>query len=239
MVRRYVVVGLVALYLGLPMGGPTMAQDPPTQGFAPQEAGTQAPATSQPADAPQVASDYRGGLRKMEEDIVDLKERVYNTKTRLVLLKERILADVVSGSYAIILHRNRMSSSFALEQVHYHINGKSRLYLTRRDADLDSSGEIVVHSGALPPGSHVIDVEMIYSGRGRLFTYMKGYQFRITSRHVFYATEGRITKIESIGYERGDFTYSIEERPSVKFQVDVVQFSAENLARLTGQTKTD
>jgi hypothetical protein len=193
----------------------------------------------QPEESSATPQDYRGSLRKMEEEIVDLKERVYNTKTRLVLLKERILADVVSGAYAVIVHRNDMGSAFTLEQMHYHIDGKSKLFMINKDGNLDTNKEFVIHSGAISPGNHVINVEMVYRGKGKVLTYMKGYQFKITSRHVFYATEGRIIKILSSGYERGDITYSVEERPSIKFKVDLFQFSAENLAKLTGKKKVD
>lgn len=208
---------------------PLLAQEPGT--------GQGQPTGSSTAENPSEDKDYSVRLRKMEEDIVGLKERVYNTKTRLVLLKERILADVVSGAYAVILHKNTMGSAFTLEQVQYHVDGKSKLFLRNKDGNLDSREEFTVYSGAISPGNHVITVEMIYRGSGKVFTYLKGYKFKITSRHVFYATEGRISKIECLGYERGDFTYSLEERPAIQFKVAQYQFSPENLAKLTGKKK--
>lgn len=53
--------------------------------------------------------EYKDRLREMEEDVVRLKEKIYKTKVRLNLLKERILSNVVAEAWAVITHANRMS----------------------------------------------------------------------------------------------------------------------------------
>ena len=193
-----------------------------------------------PSDTPdkKEAPNYEAKLRQMEERIVSLKEKIYNAKTRLVLLKERILSNVVAEAYVIIMHENDMGSSFTLDSIRYELDGnKKKLFMQNKDGILDSERSIEVYAGSINPGNHTLTVEMQYSGTGDVFSYLDGYQFKITSKYSFYATQGRIVKIESVGYERGDFTYSLEDRPAVKFKVTQYQFNQENLAKLRGEGK--
>jgi len=195
-----------------------------------------APAAAQPEPATPVQK-FDAPLREMEERIVGLKENIYATKTRLVLLKERILSNVVSEAWAIIVHQNDMGSAFSLDQVMYYMDGKKKFFMKNKDGILDSQKMIEIFSGSVVPGNHNITVEMVYTGTGSVFTYLKGYKFKITSKYTFYASQGRIVKIESVGYEKGDFTYSLEDRPAIKFLVTQYKFDKENLAKLTGEKK--
>lgn len=191
---------------------------------------------AQPEPAPQ-GQKFDAPLREMEERIVGLKENIYATKTRLVLLKERILSNVVSEAWAIIVHQNDMGSAFSLDQVMYYMDGKKKFFMKNKDGILDNQKIIEIFSGSVVPGNHNITVEMVYVGTGSVFTYLKGYKFKITSKYTFYASQGRIVKIESVGYEKGDFTYSLEDRPAIKFLVTQYKFDKENLAKLTGEKK--
>jgi hypothetical protein len=149
--------------------------------------------------------EYKDRLREMEEDVVRLKEKIYKTKVRLNLLKERILSNVVAEAWAVITHNNRMSSAFALDQVLYYLDGK-KLYFKRNTDDFL---------------------------KGKFFTYLKGYKFKITSKYTFYTSRGRIVKLDVTGYEKGGPTYSLEEKPAIKFKVVQLPFNKENIARLT------
>mgnify|MGYP006971714130 CR=1 FL=1 len=222
-------IALAALSMWLLMAAPAYAQQGPVGSS--DDAGA--------AEEEGLPPNYGAKLRKMEEDVVSLKERIYATKTRLVLLKERILSDVVNGAYAIVVHKNDMGAAFTLDQVMYYIDGKKKLFLRNKAGNLDKERQIEVFSGSVSPGNHVISVEMVYKGTGSVFTYLDGYKFKITSKYTFYASEGRIVKIQSVGYEKGDFTYSLEERPAIKFEVAQYKFNPENLAKLTGKNKDD
>lgn len=182
---------------------------------------------------------YDVRLREMEEKVVSLKERVFSTKTRLVLLKERILANVVAEAWAIIVHKNEMGSAFSLDQVLYYMDGKKKFFMMNKDGVLDGQRTIEIFSGSVVPGNHTLTVEMVYKGTGKVFTYLSGYQFKISSKYSFYASQGRIVKIEAVGYEKGDFTYSLDERPAVAFKVKQYKFDKENLAKLTGEKDQD
>jgi len=213
-------VGIGVVFLLLAVGSPLFAQEPPVEPGA--------------ASAAKGAK-YDVRLREMEEKIVNLKEKIFSTKTRLILLKERILSNVVSEAWAIIVHENGMGSAFSLDQVLYYMDGKKKFFMRNKDGILDKQPTIEIFSGSVVPGNHTITVEMIYKGTGTMFTYLKGYKFKITSKYTFYASQGRIVKIHAVGYEKGDFTYSLEDRPAVRFKVRQFKFDKENLAKLTGE----
>jgi hypothetical protein len=238
-------VGLASLLFAL--AAPLAAQEAPV---SPEESGTPAGSLADLAEDPgrdapaptDEAGDGSGGkydvrLREMEERIVTLKEKIFATKTRLVLLKERILSNVVSEAWAIIVHKNDMGGSFSLDQVLYYMDGKKKFFMRNKDGILDKQRTIEIFSGSVVPGNHTITVEMIYKGTGNIVTYLQGYKFKITSKYTFYASQGRIVKIQAVGYEKGDFTYSLEDRPAVKFVVSQYKFDKENLSKLTGEKK--
>ena len=169
----------------------------------------------------------------MEEDVVRLKEKIYKTKVRLNLLKERILSNVVAEAWAVITHNNRMSSASALDQVLYYLDGKKLYFKRNTDDFLEDNRTIEVFRGNVVPGNHTLTVEMLYTGKGKFFSYLKGYKFKITSKYTFYTSRGRIVKLDVTGYEKGGPTYSLEEKPAIKFKVVQLPFNKENIARLT------
>lgn len=223
--RLRFIVGIVSLALLL--SAPLLAQ----------EAGEPAAAAEDPSPPAVKDQKYDVRLREMEEKIVSMKEKIFATKTRLVLLKERILSNVVSEAWAIIVHKNDMGGAFSLDQVLYYMDGKKKFFMRNKDGILDKQRTIEIFSGSVVPGNHTITVEMVYKGTGKMFTYLQGYKFKITSKYTFYASQGRIVKIQAVGYEKGDFTYSLEDRPAVKFKVSQYKFDKENLAKLTGDKK--
>ncbi len=176
-------------------------------------------------------------LREMEEDIVSLKEKVYKTKVRLNLLRERILSNVIAEAWTVITHKNEMSSAFRLDHVLYYLDGKKLFYKQNHDAFLDKHRTIEVFRGNVVPGNHSLSVELIYRGSGEVFSYLKGYRFKITSKYTFYASRGRIVKLDVIGYEKGGITYSLEDKPAIQFKASQLPFNKENISRLTSGKK--
>ena len=169
-------------------------------------------------------SDYAIQLRDLEERVNDLKERVFRSKARLILLKETVLNGVISGAKAIIVHRNEMGSSFTLEQASYALDGAPLLNKTSGDGALDDQEEIELFSGSIVPGSHNLSVYLVYRGNGYgVFSYLRGYTFKIKSSHAFTAEEGKVTTLKAIAYERGGFTTDLKDRPAIRYDMEVKQ----------------
>ncbi len=180
-----------------------------------------------------VGGKFNERIREMQEEVVGLKERVYKTKVRLNLLRERILSNVVAEAWAVITHKNDMGGAFSLDHVLYYMDGKKLFYKQNRDGFLDKHRKIEVFRGNVVPGNHNLSVEMVYNGTGQVFSYLKGYRFKITSKYTFYASRGRILKLDAVGYEKGGITYSLEERPAIRFKVTQLPFNKENITSLT------
>ncbi len=210
-----------------PAGGEWATPDTVTGGAA------DAAAAGALASDPDKDREYKDRLREMEEDVVLLKEKIYKTKVRLNLLKERILSNVVAEAWAVITHANRISNAFALDQVLYYLDGKKLYFKRNTNNFLEDNRTIEVFRGNVVPGNHTLTVEMLYTGKGKFFTYLKGYKFKITSKYTFYTSRGRIVKLDVTGYEKGGPTYSLEEKPAIKFKVVQLPFNKENIARLT------
>ena len=192
---------------------------------APAAAGAAPAATpATPPAAPVDDSDYAVKLRSLEERVNDLKERVFRSKARLILLRETVLNGAISGAKAVIVHRNEMGSSFTLEQAGYALDGAPLFNKTDTEGGLDDQEEIELFNGSIVPGNHNISVFLLYRGNGYgLFSYLRGYTFRIQSSHAFTAEEGKITTVKVVAYEKGGFTVDLKDRPAIRYDVEVKQ----------------
>ena len=196
--------------------GPTPAS-PPTGARGTEAGGT-------PAGADEV-HDFK--LRELEEKVVNLKEKVFRSKTRLLLLKERLLNDVIAEAKVVIFHENDMGSSFKPVSVLYHLDGEKIYFQDDSTKMLEDTATFEIFNQNLVPGNHVLSVEMVYRGDSALFAYLKDYLFKLRASYTFYATKGKITTVRAIGYQKGDITYDLRERPSITFDVKQVSYTAE------------
>jgi len=162
---------------------------------------------------------YDFALRELEERIIGLKERIFKTKTRLLLLKERILNDVIAEAKAVIEHRNEMGPSFKLVRIIYHLDGEKIYYQDKSSPTLATKKSFQIYSANILPGDHVLSVEMVYRGDSSVFTYLRDYLFKLRANFTFYATKGKITRVQAVGYKKGNITWELTKRPSIKFRV--------------------
>ena len=110
---------LAAVMLVLPQAALAQAADPTA---APETEDTAAPAAAPAAPAaPEPGTQaYKHKLRSLEERVVNLKEKIFRTKTRLLLLKERILNDVIAEARLVVHHLEFDCGSILreLERIH-------------------------------------------------------------------------------------------------------------------------
>ena len=252
---RRVTVGLTCFVVLLAVAPSALSQNSsdPAQKAGASEPAKEAASPPQPApaatpDAPKApaadtkpksgalksssSSQYDNKLRELEEKVVGLKERIYKTKTRLLLLKERILNDVIAEAKAIIVHSDEMGPSFKLQRVIYHLDGDKIYYQDENSGSLEGKERFEVYSANVLPGNHVLSVEMTYRGDSSVFTYMKDYVFRLRANFTFYATKGKITRVESVGYKKGDITWDLTKRPSITFRVRQTSYSKDAIDKV-------
>ncbi len=154
------------------------AETPPAAAAAPVK-----PVPSSDASLP-VTSDeaFQTRVKTLEEQVVDLKEKIYRTKARLLLLQETVLGgDLTSGARAVLVHHNEMGGSFALESVAYALDGAPILTRSDKDGDLAKRHEFEIFNGRIVPGHHQIAVRLVYQGQGfGVFSYLEGYKFNVS-----------------------------------------------------------
>ncbi len=162
---------------------------------------------------------YGERLDGLQSEVDVLKDKIFRSKARLALLKETVLRGVMAGSRVIIAHRNLMTSGFRLVRIVFIMDGAQIYARTDETGALDQEDELTIYDGNLPPGPHNVTVELTYQGHGYgVFSYLSGYTFESRSSHSFTAPENAAVKLGSIGFERGNPTTEMKDRPAVSWQ---------------------
>ncbi len=164
------------------------------------------------------AGTYAVRLRDLEQRINELKEQIFRSKARLSLLAETVLQGVVAGSQAVIVHENKMSSSFRLVRAVYALDGAPIFNRTDEEGGLGEQDEFQVYNGSIVPGEHTLTVNLEYRGHGfGIFSYLRGYRFKVRSNYTFTAPEGKAVTLRVVAYEKGGPTAPLEERPAIRY----------------------
>lgn len=180
----------------------------------------QQPAFEPPAEG---SPEYVLRLQELEDRVNDLKEQIFRSKSRLVLLRERVLGTRIGGSQAILSHVNDMSATFSLQQVIYSLDGNQLYSASNDDGELDDRERIEIYNGAILPGPHNVAVEMIFVGNGfGLFSYLEGYRVRVRSSYAFTAEDGKVAELDIVAYEQGGVNQPIEERADIRYELEFV-----------------
>lgn len=197
------VVGALLLMAATALGGSAFGQDP----GAPADDGA----------AEQAAADFRRELRTVEEDVSDLKERVFRSKATLKLLKELVIDSALTGSRLVMWHVNKLGGGYSMESAQYFLDGKSVFSKVDPGGTLDTVREIKVSDSSIPAGSHSLQVNLVLRGKGyKVFSYLRTYQFKVTSSYVFNLEEGKVTTLRVLADSRGGLRNFVE-RPTIQY----------------------
>jgi hypothetical protein len=200
---------------------PAFAQGPAAASTPARAAAT--PEASPAGKSPKTAEEaFSTRVRTLEEQVVDLKEKVFRSKARLQLLQETVLGgDLSSGARAVLFHRNEMGNSFVLESVAYALDGAPIFTRTDESEDLGKRDELAIFNGRIVPGQHQIAVRLVYRGHGYgVFSYLEGYRFKVQSSYTFNAEPGKVTTVRVVGFEKGGLTTDLQDRPAVRYDVE-------------------
>lgn len=209
------------------------APAPPAPAAAPATPAATEPAPAESAPAPQAAAtpapasepdaSYSVRLKGLEQRVDELKEKIFRSKARLNLLKETVLHGVIAGSRAIVLHRNEMGGSFRLIKAVFAMDGQQVFAKSDDSGSLGEKDEFEIFNGSIVPGNHTVSALLVYQGNGfGIFSYLRGYKFTVRSSHTFTAVEGKQTILKVVGYEKGNFTTDLKDRPGIDFRITVV-----------------
>jgi len=197
------------------------------------------PSVDKAEDASAASGAFDTKVRTLEEQVTDLKERVFRTKARLLLLQETVLGgDLSVGARAVLMHRNEMGGSFLLESVAYALDGAPIFTKSDVSGDLSKRQEFEIFNGRIVPGQHQVAVKLAYRGHGfGVFSYLEGYKFRVQSSYTFTAEPGRVTELKVVGFERGGITSDLKDKPSVRYDIAVTRDTSKPSQAPTSATK--
>ncbi|WP_375743723.1 dihydrolipoamide acetyltransferase [Corallococcus interemptor] len=224
---------LLAL-LSAGLSGPVFAQGaspspasppPPAAAGTPQAPAAQAPAGDQTADEA-----FTTRVKTLEEQVVDLKEKIYRSKARLLLLQESVMGGELStGARAVLVHKNEMGNAFQLESVVYALDGAPIFTQVDTQGDLNRHQALEVFNGRIVPGQHQLAVRLVYRGSGYgVFSYLEGYKFKVQSSYTFNAESGKVTTVNVVGVEKGGLTTDLKDRPAVRYDIEVAKDTRAN-----------
>lgn len=175
-----------------------------------------APTTEEEAEI----SIYRE-LKTVESDVNSLKEKVFRSKARLLLLEEKVIRGVVSGAKAVIRHVNNLGPAYALESITYYFDGNPIYQAT----DVGSAGNLSkqkkseIFEANIPPGNHTLSVTGVIRGRGSgLFAYLSDYTFQFSSSYSFVAADGKTSRLDAVLFKKGGALADYVEGPTVEFR---------------------
>lgn len=195
-----------------PTTPPSASQPEPTGGLAGQTT------TTAELDKSIDASSYSVRLHDLGQQINELKEQVFRSKARLSLLAETILQGVVAGSQTRLVHENHMGSSYLLVKAVYALDGAPIFNKSDEEGGLDERKEFDIYNGSMVPGEHTITANLEYRGQGfGIFSYLKGYRFKVRSSYTFNAPEGKAITVRVASYEKGGPTAPLEDRPDIRY----------------------
>lgn len=168
---------------------------------------------------------YTVRLRDLEGRINRLKEQIFRSKARLSLLAESVLDRKLAGAKAAITFRNEMGSSFRLVKAVFLLDGAPIFNKSDTGDDLAERDILNLFDGPVMPGEHTLSIVLQYRGHGYgIFSYLRGYQFKTKSSRTFTVNEGKVMSLEVVGYEKGGPSVPLEERPDVRYIMNVADY---------------
>ncbi len=159
-------------------------------------------------------------LQALDKRLNDIKEKVFESKSRLKLLLDQLRMGSVSLNSLSVLHTHDVGATFKLESIQYTLDGFVVYHGVSNDkVDLEKFDLTPVYEGSVLPGEHMLVVDMIFRGKGfGIFSYLKRYLFKVKSRYVFQVKEGDVVTIQVTSYDDGSFLTSLKDRLKVRFE---------------------
>lgn len=163
---------------------------------------------------------YDVQIQELETKIDDLKEKVFQSKSRVVLLKETVLGGNLSGSRAVIKHVNGLGGRFKLRRAMYSLDGNRVFNQSRKSGELPRGNAFSVYDDSITTGQHNVSVLLEYRGSGfGIFNYMQGYRFEITSSCQFTAEAGKTTILKVHAVDKAGAFADVERKPGIKCEI--------------------
>lgn len=158
-------------------------------------------------------------VRRLEQNVQALKEKAWQLKARVQMLKEQMVGGGV-GAQALIAHANDMGSSFRLVKLVYTLDG-AQIFDRSDDGGetLYKTKSFDVFDGPISPGRHTMLAVATYKGHGYgVFEYLSKYTFTAREQKVFTVDEGKIARVDCKAHERTGGV-AMEKRATIECKI--------------------
>jgi hypothetical protein len=105
-----------------------------------------------------------------------------------------------------------------LVQLDIYVDGK-RVVQQKNAEGLKIEGAALMHHGSLFPGTHQVRVELVYTGKPGLFSYMEAYKFKLRPMTLVNVSADKPVRVKAVAYDRGA-QYEFESRPDLKYIIE-------------------
>jgi hypothetical protein len=118
----------------------------------------------------------------------------------------------------VVVHESKMGKAFKLIELRYTLDRDTLYHKHSQDEKLELIQRKEIARGTTVPGHHTLRVHILYQGQGYgVFSYLKGYKFKVESKKNFWAEAGQTVTITVTGFERD--VNVLAERPAVFWSV--------------------
>ena len=187
---------------------------------APAWAGDEASKGTSSGSAEETQADFDKELLSIEQQVDDIKERVFRSKATLQLLQEIVVQGAASGAKATIWHINKLGSAYQLRAITYLLDGQTKFSKSDASGALSDSKEFKIHDGAIPPGNHNLSVDFQIRPTGfGVFSYAKNYEVNVRATYAFTVEIGKQCTVRTTLSDRGGLANSFEERAKASFDI--------------------
>jgi hypothetical protein len=165
--------------------------------------------------------DHRALLSQLEERIGSLQLRIVAAQEKVDVLKDTVLEGIVSKARSRIVHVNDMKGKFLLSKATYTLDGGVIFDREDIDGSLSNQEEIVLFDGPIAPGEHELRVSLVFRvGTLGVFTYAEGYKFKVESRYVMKAVDGRMNTLRIVSHDKGEADVSKQTTDRIGVRYD-------------------
>ncbi len=160
---------------------------------------------------------YQQELQDLQRQLALLRERVIETKSRIITYGERVSKGFTAGTRVLVRNENALGEDFVIDSVTYFLDGH-QIY-SKKFAGDKAALDDVIYKGSILPGKHKIDMEVVVHGDEGMFDFGHGARLKLTTSEYFTANEGKQLNLSVRLFDKGGTFTSIQNRPGISFEV--------------------